>query len=195
MDETDDLVLLQRWRGGDANEGETLVRRHIDAVQRFFASKGVDDVADLVHRTFLACLESRTAIVCFRAWLFGTARNLLLERWRPRPEFDPSTSSIAQLGPSASSLLVFAEDHRRLAHALWRIPLDDQIVLELYYWESLTTPEIAEVLGVADPTARKHLQRARATLRRRFEDAPGADHGGDIEDWLAAVRPQVVREG
>jgi RNA polymerase sigma factor (sigma-70 family) len=194
MDETDDLVLLRRWRSGDALAGKTLVRRHIEGLHRFFASKGVDDGNDLVNDTFLACFETKAdpcAIECFRAWLFGAARNLLLRRWRQRPAFDPATSSIAQLGPRASTLLVFAENHRRLAYALWRIPLDDQIVLELYYWEGLKTPELATVLGVAEPTARKHLQRARRRLLDRFEGAPGEDHDADLEAWLAAVRPLI----
>lgn len=192
----DDLALLQRWRAGDLASGETLVRRHVDSIHRFFAAKGVHDVADLVQRTFLLCLERRDdarPIACFRAWLFGIARHLLLERWRGRAEFDPTTSSIAQLGPSASSLLVFAEEKRRLTQALWRIPLDDQIVLELYYWEGLGTAELAQVLDIAEPTARRQLQRARAAVSRQFEQSPGAQDDGPLEDWLAAVRPQVPR--
>jgi len=198
MDETDDLVLLQRWHDGDAAASNVLVDRHIEAITRFFKLKGIDEVNDLVNDTFLACRESKTAahaITSFRAWLFGTARNLLLARWRKRPAFDPTTSSIAQLGPTASSVLIVAENHQRLVHALWRIPLDDQIVIELYYWDGLTTPELATVLGVAEPTARRHLQRAREAVRLCFADAPGGGRDGSIEDWRAAIRPQIPPEG
>jgi len=37
-------------------------------------------------------------------------------------------------------------------------------VLELHYWENLTTEEIAEALGIAVGTARGRLQRARTKL-------------------------------
>lgn len=200
QDPEDDLALLVRWRAGDRVAGELLFRRYFDGLHRFFAAKGVDDIEDLIHRTFLAAFEATAAqrpITCVRAWLFGVARHLVLERWRARPDFDPSTSSIAQCGPSASSLFLLDEDRRRLASALWRIPLDDQIVLELHYWESFTSREIAEALEIAEPTARGRLQRARRSLFDAFETSSGKHHDDDggpgVESWLLAMRPQVPR--
>ena len=46
-----------------------------------------------------------------------------------------------------------------------RIPLDDQIALELAYLESMSTREIAGVLEIPENTVRSRLSRARDKLR------------------------------
>jgi hypothetical protein len=59
--EPSDLALLEAWRGGDDVAGNRLVRRHFSTISRFFRNKVPDQRADLMQRTFLACVESRKA--------------------------------------------------------------------------------------------------------------------------------------
>jgi RNA polymerase sigma-70 factor (ECF subfamily) len=64
---------------------------------------------------------------------------------------------------------------------LARIPLDDQIALELAYFEGLSTKDIAAVLEIGENTVRSRLSRAREKLREVLatlataEDAAFAD--------------------
>lgn len=195
----DDLELLQRWRAGDRHAGDALFVRHFDVVHRFFRAKLADDVDDLVQRTFLALLESsvrQRTISSVRGWLLGTARNLLFERWRARADFDPSTSTLAALEPSPSAMLTGAAEQRILIGALRTIPLDQQIVLELFYWEAMSGSEIAACLHEPEGTIRTRLRRARESLNdaiAHVSEHPDllASTLGDLERWLASLRDQI----
>jgi predicted RNA polymerase sigma factor len=55
-----------------------------------------------------------------------------------------------------------------LLQALRRIPMDHQIVLELYYWERMTAAEVARVLDVPEGTARTRIRRAKQLLEEQM---------------------------
>ena len=55
----DDFVLLDRWRSGDTDAGDTLMRRHFDSLCNFFRSKFDSGVEDLVQDVLLRCVERR----------------------------------------------------------------------------------------------------------------------------------------
>lgn len=167
-----DSELLERWRGGDRAAGDQLVDRYFLPVSRFFRGKVGADAADLISATFLACVEGRDRIgeAGFRAYLFGVARRRLADHFRgQRDEVDLADLSLADLRTSPSGKLARAESGALLRAALETIPVDDQIALELAYWEELTGDEIAGVLGVAANTARSRLSRARGRLRAALE--------------------------
>jgi RNA polymerase sigma-70 factor (ECF subfamily) len=201
---TSDLELLHAWGRGDKNAGEELFRRHFVAVDGFFRVRLDRDVDDLTQRTFLACLESRgrfRAEGSFKAFLFGIARNLLLDHLR-RAGQTPRTSSDAELAasaPSPSARVAQRQEQRLLLRALRRLPIDHQIALQLHYWEHLRGTEIAEVLGVAEGTVWSRLTRAKALLREQIEavaESPALARStvDDLERWAGAVRREVLGE-
>ena len=186
-----DEELLEAWRGGDRAAGDELVQRHFDAVCRFFRSKLGDDVEDLIQRTFLDCVESveRVQADNFRAYLFAVARNRLFDHLRRIQRRPPATSlgetSVADLGTSPSQQVAHGQQERLLLRALRHIPVDFQIALELAYWEGLTGPEIARVIGVSENTVRSRLSRARAELRRQVERlAARPELAASTIEWL-----------
>jgi RNA polymerase sigma factor (sigma-70 family) len=172
---TSDRQILERWVAGDQTAGQTLVQRHYAAMFRFFRAKAPADVEDLVQQTFLALVSGAAGFrgdASFRSFLFGTARNVLLHHWRRRHRkedpIDFGTQSVVDLGASPSELLADKAEQRLLLEALRRIPVDDQIVIELYHWEDLTGPEIAQALGISEPAVRSRLHRAKARLTKRM---------------------------
>jgi RNA polymerase sigma-70 factor (ECF subfamily) len=165
-----DADLLAAWQSGDADAGEELVSRHFAGVSRFFRGKvGAADAADLIAETFLACVEGKKRIESgnFRGYLYAVARRRLADhfRHRGRRDIDLSVSSLVDLGTSPSGKVARREASELLRAGLARIPIDDQIALELAYWEGLSGREIAAALGVAENTARSRLSRARDRLR------------------------------
>ena len=83
-----------------------------------------------------------------------------------------------------SGKLARAEAAALLNAALANIPVDDQIAIELAYWEELSGAEIAAVLEIPEPTARSRLVRARAKLRRALEQMAGPADADDAERAL-----------
>jgi RNA polymerase sigma-70 factor (ECF subfamily) len=203
-----DEQLLDAWRAGDKRAGSALFQRHFNTVRRFFANK-IDDPADaeeLVQRTFMACVEGRDRFEgrsSFRTYLLGIARNQCLTHWAIRRaekiSDDVEVHAIADLTDRPSSILARDATQRMLLEALRHIPLRDQVVVELYYWEELSGRELAEILGVTEETARSRLRVAKQALRkamRRMEKLTGLPEttDEDLESWARKLRGQLDGE-
>lgn len=178
----DDLTLLLAWRSGDAEAGNELGRRHFLGTLRFFAAKVPEVAEELVQRTFLACAEGKERIgtdAGFRAYLFGVARKQLLRHFEGRGELHGvdqlSQRSILDLRTSPSQVMAVEQDHALLVAAMQHLPIDFQIVLELFYWESLSLVEIAAALDIAVGTVKSRLWRAREMLRVQLDRAGTPD--------------------
>jgi RNA polymerase sigma factor (sigma-70 family) len=167
----DETKLLQAWRGGDAHAGAAIVERHFASVYKFFRSKLSGDVDDLVQQTFISCLETREGFrgeCSFRTLLFGIARRRLYDHFRERARvkaLDFTTTSVRALGTSPSGALLRRDNLTMLREALRELPVDSQMLLELSYWEALSTQELARVFEVSEGTIKSRLFNARGRLR------------------------------
>jgi len=67
------------------------------------------------------------------------------------------------------------------ADAVWRVcealPRQQRAAVVLRFYEDLDYPEIAEILGVAEPTVRSHVHRALAALRVQLTQPDEGDEG------------------
>ncbi|MCB9565707.1 MAG: RNA polymerase sigma factor [Myxococcales bacterium] len=201
----DDLQLLERWQAGVEAAGAELFRRYYPAILRFFRSKVGPQAPDLVQRTFLGCLEARPRIregANFRSFLFGVARNVLLMHFRgsrrERERIDFTERSAEDLGASPVSLLAREREAQLLLQALRSIPLEYQIVLELYYWEGLNSREIADIDGTPEPTIRTRLRRAKLRLEARLGELESNPQvvqatATNLEGWARRLREQLDR--
>ena len=102
------------------------------------------------------------------AFLFAVARRRLADHFRQRartPELDLAKSSLVDLGTGPVTAAVRRERADILRDALAQIPLDDQIAIELAYFEGLPLRDVAAVLELDDNTLRSRLARAKAKLR------------------------------
>ncbi|MCA9709102.1 MAG: sigma-70 family RNA polymerase sigma factor [Myxococcales bacterium] len=201
-DREQDASLLLAWRGGDDRAGERLFDRHADAVARFFENKVCQGADDLIQATFLRMLEGRDQIRevrAFRAYVFGIARNVLREHLRELGrgrQVDPEVDSMAQLAPGPTSVVGQREEHRLLLEGLRHLPVEDQLLLELFYWEGLRGPALGEILGVTPSSVRSRLARARARLERAMAQlaAPAAVLASTVEGldgWAAELRASM----
>ena len=174
MSEPSDADLVAAWAEGDARAGNDLVARHFDAIFGFFRTKIGGEIDDLIQRTFLAVLRTHDQIrdpSAFRRYLFAVARNELYGELRRRmggPGVAVGSSSIDALAESAAptpaSQISARAEQVLLLRGLRRLPLDDQIALELFYWKGLSASEVGEVFGHTASAVRSRLQRARARL-------------------------------
>jgi RNA polymerase sigma factor (sigma-70 family) len=99
----------------------------------------------------------------------GASDRELLARWRAGDTISGEALfernyGMVDVAPGPSSLIGRRREHGLLIEALRTIAVDDQVILELHYWQQLTTHEMAEVIGLPLGTARGRLQPARAKL-------------------------------
>jgi RNA polymerase sigma factor (sigma-70 family) len=149
-----------------AEEFEQLYLTTAPELFAYFRRRGTTDVEDLVAEVFATAWRRRTdlpAPMLRRAWLYGTARNLLLAESRRHGREQDAVEQLA-----ARPADVPAEPTSRtgevVSAALARLSPSDREVIVLVEWERLTPAELAVALGVRPGTARVKLHRARQAL-------------------------------
>ena len=147
----------------DRDSPEAVIRRYSDMVYRLaFARTGNrSDAEDLYQEVFLRYLTKAPAFTSEdhrKAWLLRVAVNCAnrfhASPWRRRTE------------PLSEALSVPAPEGEDLGEELRRLPEKDRTVLHLYYYEDMTTEEIAKLLDRNPATVRSQLLRARAKLKK-----------------------------
>ena len=171
-----DFDLLDRWRAGETAAGHALLARHFDTLCGFFESKCGPDADDLVQRTMLACVAAKDRFrkhASFRTFLFAVARHELYHhlqaRRRDGQRLDFSITSIAELLTTPGSRMVKDADKVRVVEALRRLPVEQQTLLELHYWQELDIEALSEILEIEPGATRVRLHRARKKLRELLE--------------------------
>lgn len=147
----------------DRDSPEAVIRRYSDMVYRLaFARTGNrSDAEDLYQEVFLRYLTRAPAFTSEehrKAWLLRVAVNCAnLPPHRPVAK----AHRAPQRGPVRPR--PGGED---LWEELRRLPEKDRTVLHLYYYEDMTTEEIAQMLDRNPATVRSQLLRARAKLKK-----------------------------
>ncbi|HVZ35507.1 MAG TPA: sigma-70 family RNA polymerase sigma factor [Polyangiaceae bacterium] len=201
-----DFDLLDAWGNGDLNAGGVLFERHFRTLYRFLRTKVEAGLEDLLQQIWLACVEGRARFrreASFRTYLLRVARFQLYAHYRARnrepSQIDFTLTSVADLDASPSQLLARRQDERLLLEALKRVPLDHQIALELRFWEDLSGPEMAEVLGIPEPAVRSRIRRATERLKQELTalmtGPAGADESiDDLDGWAQRLRQALFAD-
>ena len=189
MDEASDEALYRAWRDDDRSAGDRLARRHCPAVLRFFANKVPEAAEDLMQKTFLATISDGPdpdALRSFRALLFGVARKQLLRFFEGRGQLKGeemmSRISLADLGTTPTERIAREQSRQLIHRALATLAIDEQIAIELYYWQKLSVPEVADALGISAGGMRAKLHRARGRLREAYRELADGDSLDGFED-------------
>ena len=201
MDDEHDL--LEAWRAGDRQAGSRLISARSREITWFFRNKvfDEDDIPDLVSQTFLRAVSARDRFegrTSFRRFMYAIARNVLREYLRAKSkreqeQLDFAEVCVRDLQPrSLSSLHSEKRRVQALIEALREVPIDDQVVLELKYFEGLSGRELGEVLDIPEGTVRGRLARGLERLRNKVQLQLQAEGGevtaDDIETWATELR-------
>jgi RNA polymerase sigma-70 factor (ECF subfamily) len=138
-----------------------------------FVQRRVDrsHVEDLVAETMLVAWRRFDQLPAergdARAWLFGIARNLLLnahrgERRRGALEVRIAETALTRAPTDDAEVVAHLVD---LSRAWRRLTPQHQEALALAVWDNLTSAEAALVLGISPVAYRLRLSRARRALR------------------------------
>lgn len=161
-----------------ADEFEAVVREHSRVVYRVAYSvlRNHHDAEDATQETFIRCLRWWKRLDSTRdrrAWLARTAWRLALDR-RPRHRevsLDDAAQTVSTLratGAGVDEMAAHQQMEALLERLIATLPLELREPLMLSTVEDLTSPEIAEVLGIPDGSVRTRLMRARQILKEKL---------------------------
>ncbi|WP_405969961.1 sigma-70 family RNA polymerase sigma factor [Streptomyces sp. NBC_00988] len=144
-------------------------RAHYEDVLRFVRRRAHPmNVDDVVGETFLAAWRRRREVPeDARPWLFGTARNLMLNANRGMRR---QSALVVHIGRTATATIDAhdptdgVDSRLELVEAWQALAAADQEVLALHVWEDLTAKEAARVLGCTRASYSMRLTRAKRRL-------------------------------
>lgn len=148
---------------------EELYRRHAGELRGYLHHRGGPPCADLLGDVFVIALQRINDLpepAMRPAWLFGTARRLLLASQRAsRQRHEAEHQHARSDGPQVHNFVHDRPDqHLTVRQALDSLREPDRELIRLTEWEQLSISEAAIVLGLRPGTARVRLHRARRNL-------------------------------
>lgn len=149
-----------------------IVETYSDMLLRiaFNRVKSMSEAEDIVQSVYLRLMTNRPRFRSAdheRAWLIRTAVNLCLDYGKSafRRTSVPLNEEMVTAPPQAAS---------EVLDAVRQLPERDRYVVYLYYYEGLSTKEIAHLLGERTGTITSRLSRARKKLKSLLK---GDGHG------------------
>jgi len=167
---------------GDGGEFTEFVRRRAPALLRTaYQLTGDHGHAEDVLQTALAKvyvswdrIRSRQAVDAYvRKTLVTTAMSWWRQRYRREEHL--SGTELPDLGVPAGTDQV--DERARVWRCVQALPKRQRAVIVLRYYEDLTEPETAAVLGCAVGTVKAHAHRAIAQLRQALDDHVPSERG------------------
>lgn len=200
-----DHELLARWCAGERGAGEALTGRHFTALRSFVRRK-IDDPAaidEIVQDTFLSLVQGKQRIregIKFRGYLNCIATRRLYRWFRERGRFESFEADEMSVSRAGGTMGLLRSDTKLLYQALRELPAEEQLTLELYNWEELSAPEIAELTGATLPQVKHRLRRGKEKLEAligRFRQERRADPvaTAELESWFAALKQRAAELG
>jgi RNA polymerase sigma-70 factor, ECF subfamily len=184
----DDAAIVAGLRQSEAWARAAFFERYAPAVERIvrkvLGHSKHDEIAEMIHETFLQALASLNRLrepSALLAWMqtiaTHTARKAIRARrarrwlvfWAPADVPDMSIDGVA---PEV------AEAYRKTYALLDRLPADERVAFVLRYVEGLEVYRVAELCDVSLATMKRRLERA----EKRFATAARAD--SILREWL-----------
>lgn len=189
----EDVLLVRRMMDGDREAFDELMKKTQREIIRlaYLISGNHADSEDIAQETFVQAYLKRKEIrepEYFRTWLIRMMTRIawryLKKKGRERPAEDEElfAGMPRDLQSDLSRAAEQQEERETLAAAIRRLPVKHRTVVILYYFEELTTREIAVVTGCMEGTVKSRLHTARRKLKEELtgQRAP-AGRGGPYE--------------
>jgi RNA polymerase sigma-70 factor (ECF subfamily) len=166
---------------------EELIDRHHDEIFAFLwrllvsqrSSDRKSEAEDLVQEVYLRAYRSFPRLrpkTNHRAWLYKIATNCAYSRLRQMNDGRGKAAALASAAESGSASGAAASDgqiHRRLRSLVGQLPAKQKACVTLRYLQDLDYPEIAQVLGCSQESARANVYQAIRRLRSAFGEKSG----------------------
>ena len=189
--ENTDKSLIDAHRQGDPAAFGELVRRYGNSVLGYLTrmSGNREQAEDLFQETFKRVHEKAHTFrgPQFKGWLFKIATRVALDGMRQgkrakaislNQQLDCDNPDSGQLGTVAladnscnpSEQALKAEQTEQVRQAIGSLPSKQRATLVMAYYQQLSYPEVAEVLGCSVGTVKTQMFRALKTLAHKLPE-------------------------
>lgn len=188
MSEISDEKLVEQYLKGDEGALAFLVHKYTSPIYNFVAQivgRG-QNAEDITQEAFIKAWKSLKKFDVskkFKTWLFRIAKNTAIDYLRKRKivvvdlnisEDDDEAGIETLADPSVLPFesLILQEQAKVVQKAVDELPEIYRAVLNLYYQEQLSLPEIAEVFNESVDTVKSRHRRALLKLKKLLISAP-----------------------
>jgi len=187
--EETDSRLVERFRSGDKNAFEDLLKRYEQSIYNFGLKmcRQSEDAEDLLQETFLNALRYLDRFrgeAAFKNWLFKIATSVCIKKRRKKkhqperelsweellPDDHPQPDDRPMWLSTPIEQLLNRELRDVLSNAIGELPPKYKMVLLLRDIEQFSTKETAEMLSIRPSTVKVRLHRARLFVRNRIKE-------------------------
>lgn len=141
--------------------------------------KDAEVAKDLVQNTFIKCYKNLDSFRCdaqIKTWLYRIAINECkdyLKSWHYKKVQVKSFihETARSILPSTEKTVLDKYKNEEIKDTIFSLPKIYREVVYLYYYNAMTTEEIANVLGVSVNTVKTRLRRAKQRLESMIKEA------------------------
>ena len=191
LEELADEDLMVRYASGDVAAFEVLLERHRAPIFNFVlrSCRRKDTAEELLQEVFLRVVRragSYQRKAKFTTWLYTIARNLCIDHARrmshrkeksldepargpaTHDKGEPGISRVPARGPGPERRLLDGQIANALYAALDELPEEQREVFLMREKDNLKFREIAEIMGIPEPTVKSRMRYALEFLRGRL---------------------------
>ena len=193
MENTDKSLIDAHCRG-DRKAFAELVRRYGDSLLGYLTrmTGNREQAEDLFQETFRRVHEKADTFRGSRikSWLFAIATNMAIDGMRKNKRLNVvslnqkvdcndeesqefSTVAVADNSYEPSQKAIVAEQKEQVRQAIEMLPARQRATLVLAYYQQLSYPEVAQILGCSVGTVKTQMYRALKSLAQRLPDISG----------------------
>lgn len=165
----DEQMLLQRIRDGKAKGFSSLISRYGPVLMAFVGRivMGQEDAEDVVQETFVLAYEHwqeyDPAKASVSTWLHRIAYHEALHHLRRRKRWVLLPLEVSEDVPEELPDTTTAE---QLDEAIQKLSPEDQMLLQLYYFDQRPLKEIAYIMGTVSDSPEREVSRLSSLLHR-----------------------------
>ncbi len=193
MVKTDKSLIDAHLKGDTAAFGE-IVRRYGDSLLGYLTrmTGSREQAEDLFQETFKRVYKKADTFrgTRIKSWLFSIATNAAIDGMRRRKRLQVvslnqkldcddeegqefGVVAVADNSYEPSQRAIMAEQKEQVRQALEQLPARQRATLVLAYYQQLSYPEVAQVLGCSVGTVKTQMYRALKSLAQRLPDISG----------------------
>ena len=183
-DEASDELLMQRIAAGDEAAFRSLSDRHLGRILRLArkmlgsAAEAEDVGQETLLRIWIKAGRWRSDRSRLTTWICTIVYRLAIDRLRARHTVSLDLAMDAEdPAPSALETVARERDLHRLARAMETLQPRQRAALALFYYEELSGPDAAAVMGISLRAFWSLLHRARQTIRQQMQASLTQPHG------------------